>query len=93
MALVKPAGHTGYHYKGLKICGSVWACPLCASKVQERRRQEVAQAIGWATELGKGCAMVSYTFRTVLISRWLIYSANSNKQSPTCAVAGNTSRS
>ncbi len=62
VALVKPAGHTGYHYKGLKICGSVWACPLCASKVQERRRQEVAQAIGWATEFGKGCAMVSYTF-------------------------------
>lgn len=62
VALVKPQGRDSYHYKGLKICGSVWVCPLCASKVQERRRQEVAAAIAWAVGMGKDCAMVSFTF-------------------------------
>ena len=62
VSLVKPAGHDSYHYKGLAHCGSVWVCPLCAAKIQERRRGEVAQAITWAYDLGKSCLMVSYTF-------------------------------
>ena len=33
------------HYKHLFICGSVWMCPICAAKVSERRRVELAQAI------------------------------------------------
>jgi len=62
VALVRPDGKPSYHYKGLRICGSVHTCPLCASKIQERRRQEVAQAIAWGEGQGKALVMASYTF-------------------------------
>ena len=35
-------------YGGLVACGGVWACPVCATKVQERRRAEIASAFAWA---------------------------------------------
>lgn len=36
------------HYSGLIVCGSIWSCPVCASKITERRRVELAKAIaGW----------------------------------------------
>jgi len=28
-------------YGGLCVCGSIWACPVCASKISERRRVEL----------------------------------------------------
>jgi hypothetical protein len=36
------------HYKGLQTCGSVWLCPCCASKIEERRRLEIVQVFVWA---------------------------------------------
>lgn len=36
------------HYGGLVTCGSVWACPCCAPKIQERRRQELQTLVDWA---------------------------------------------
>lgn len=62
LSMVKPAQRSSYHYKGLATCGSVWVCPLCASKIQERRRQEVAAAVAHMKALDKGAAMVSFTF-------------------------------
>ena len=62
LALVKPAQRDSYHYKGLMTCGSVHTCPICASKIQERRRQEVASAIAYATRNGNESVMASYTF-------------------------------
>lgn len=59
---VRPAGRESWHYKGLATCGSVWACPLCASKIQERRRQEVAAAILHAAVIDRAPVMVSFTF-------------------------------
>lgn len=32
-------------YGGLQTCGSVWACPVCAAKISERRRVELLHAI------------------------------------------------
>ncbi len=32
-------------YKHLFLCGSVWACPVCAAKITERRRVELSGAI------------------------------------------------
>jgi hypothetical protein len=29
------------HYGGLMTCGSVWMCPICSSKITERRRREL----------------------------------------------------
>ena len=62
VSLVRPAGRPTYHYKGLATCGSVWVCPLCAAKIQERRRQEVAQAIVYAATIDRAPFMVSITF-------------------------------
>ena len=59
---VRPAGRSTMHYKGLMTCGSVWSCPICASKIQERRRQEVEQLTAWMESQGKTALMVSYTF-------------------------------
>ena len=51
------------HYGGLQTCGSVWACPVCAAKVTERRRQELGAAIQ-AWEAQGGCVlMATYTLR------------------------------
>lgn len=62
LSMVRPADRDSYHYKGLATCGSVWVCPLCASKIQERRRQEVEQAIAWAEAKNRAGYVVSYTF-------------------------------
>jgi len=62
LSMVRPADRDSYHYKGLATCGSVWVCPLCASKIQERRRQEVEQAIAWAAAQERAGYVVSLTF-------------------------------
>ncbi len=54
--------HKGAFYSGLVTCGSVWACPVCASKVQERRREEVAKGMEWAYANGLQPVMVTLTF-------------------------------
>lgn len=46
--VMKSAEHGRAHYKGLQTCGSVWVCPCCASKVEERRRQQIEQVFTWA---------------------------------------------
>jgi hypothetical protein len=51
------------HFTGLQTCGSVWACPPCASKIAERRRGELEDAIAVAREKGHGVLVAAYTFR------------------------------
>jgi hypothetical protein len=62
----KPKAYAGAFYSGLMLCGSVWSCPVCAAKVQERRREEIAQAIAWAYDKkrsgGLQPVMVTLTF-------------------------------
>lgn len=36
---------SGTYYRGLMICASVWACPVCSAKIAERRRAELEEAI------------------------------------------------
>lgn len=38
-------------YRGLITCGSVWTCPVCASRITERRRVELRQALETNPEL------------------------------------------
>lgn len=53
---------TKAHFKGLITCGSVWSCPVCASKVSERRRLELVQALNaWQGKGGK-VYMLTLTF-------------------------------
>jgi len=48
-------------YSGLAVCGSVWCCPVCSAKIQERRRDEISNGINWAYENGKTCSMITLT--------------------------------
>jgi len=54
--------HNAAFYAGLVTCGSVWSCPVCASRIQERRRLEIEQAITWAESQGLVCVLVTFTF-------------------------------
>lgn len=48
------------HYKNLTVCGSIWNCPVCASKISERRRLELRSALEiWPG----GLIMASYTLQ------------------------------
>ncbi|MBB1489657.1 protein rep, partial [Oceanospirillum sediminis] len=60
---VKKSSKTGKHYYGgLATCGSVWACPVCAARIQEVRRVELAEGMASAYKLGLQPVMVTLTF-------------------------------
>ena len=72
--------HKRAFYSGLIVCGNVYACPVCAAKVQERRRIEITKMFdaAYKGELGanKKVIMVTFTFShkfgddlTVLLKR------------------------
>lgn len=49
-------------YGGLMVCGSVWTCPVCAAKISEKRRDELAQAFTLHKNDGGKIAMLTLTF-------------------------------
>ena len=49
-------------YQGLQVCGSVHLCPVCAAKIAERRRVEVAGAIATAKAMGLQVFLLTLTF-------------------------------
>lgn len=57
-----PARKSG-HLAGLMACGSVWSCPVCSSRISERRRVEVSTAIEWARAAGLQVALATLTLR------------------------------
>lgn len=54
--------HGKAFFSGLVTCGSVWSCPVCAAKIQERRREEIAQAVDWAYAKGLQPVLITLTF-------------------------------
>jgi len=50
------------NYRNLATCGSVWACPVCAARIQERRRLELEHLVEWAEGQGLQAIMVTFTF-------------------------------
>lgn len=48
-------------YGGLMVCGSVWICPVCASKISERRRAELKEASNVYREAGGNLTMLTLT--------------------------------
>lgn len=50
------------NYRNLATCGSVWACPVCSSKIQERRRLELEHLVQWADDQKLQAIMVTFTF-------------------------------
>ena len=55
------AEKTSTYYRGLQVCGSVWSCPVCASKITERKRQELVQVIDQHTATGGGVMLLTLT--------------------------------
>ena len=49
-------------YTGLQTCGSVWTCPVCANKIQEVRRLEIASAMKYFYHQKKQAVMITITF-------------------------------
>lgn len=47
------------HFKGLQTCASVWACPVCAAKISEKRRVELVEAV--STHKAQGGAVLLLT--------------------------------
>lgn len=62
VAVLRGAENGTAFFRGLVACGSVWSCPVCAAKVQERRREEIAAAFDWAYANGLQPVMVTTTF-------------------------------
>lgn len=57
------AGGESSGYAGVSTCGSVWACPVCASKIAYVRAAELAQVLGWANKMGHTVALLTLTAR------------------------------
>lgn len=49
-------------YGGLAVCGSVWTCPVCASRISEKRRKELKQTLALHKKAGGHVAMLTLTF-------------------------------
>lgn len=50
------------HYSGLATCGSVWNCPVCSTKITERRKAELEQAANLHIAAGGAMYMVTLTW-------------------------------
>ena len=49
------------YYKGLRVCGSVWTCPVCAAKISERRRVKLALSVDTHKAAGGEVALLTLT--------------------------------
>lgn len=63
MVVSEDQGRRVAGFQGLSTCGSVWACPVCASKVAARRQREVAEAVTTWHRRGGRVAMLTLTMR------------------------------
>lgn len=52
----------------MRVCGSVWSCPICSSNIAEGRRDQVERALKVARSRGYSVLMVTRTVRHS--SRW-----------------------
>lgn len=50
-------------WKGIKICGNVWGCPVCASRISQTRRAEMNTLLAWARKEGLIPVMLTLTAR------------------------------
>ena len=55
--------HHGCHYGNLMVCGMPWTCPPCATRISERRREEIDMATErHIEETGGKVFMITLTF-------------------------------
>lgn len=51
------------HFRGLEQCSRVWTCPVCAQRITNERRKELAFALAAAKKKGWTAILVTYTLR------------------------------
>jgi len=51
----------GAHYDSVFTCGSVWTCPVCSSRIQHRRHEELKTGIDYWQGLGGQVVMLTLT--------------------------------
>lgn len=59
--ILKTIKQETFHYGNLAVCGSVWTCPVCASKITENRRQEIIQGVDTCQSRGGGVYLATFT--------------------------------
>lgn len=52
----------GVGFRGVVTCGSVWHCPVCANKIAEHRRAELATGMALHQAMGGKVYMMTLTF-------------------------------
>lgn len=61
LQVLKSREHNKAFFSGLEVCASVWACPVCAAKISERRRAELVTALALAKARGWDVFMMTLT--------------------------------
>ncbi|GAI60458.1 unnamed protein product [marine sediment metagenome] len=61
LQVFKSQEHNKAFYAGLQVCASVWACPVCAAKISERRRAELVTALAVARSTGMQVYLLTLT--------------------------------
>ncbi|MEJ2871750.1 hypothetical protein WCD74_28600 [Actinomycetospora sp. OC33-EN08] len=61
--ITNPDGTRTAAYGGLKTCGSVWSCPVCAAKIATRRADDLATVMRAVDELGGSAFLLTLTMR------------------------------
>lgn len=64
-----PHGGRRAGFAGLQSCGSVWACPVCSSKILAERQDEIDRAVTAWTGLGAARGQVAMAVFTVRHNR------------------------
>jgi hypothetical protein len=59
--ILKTADFQRAHYGGLRRCGSVWWCSVCAATIAERRRAELVAAVATAKAMGWSVYLMTCT--------------------------------
>jgi len=59
---VKRDIHGHAHWSGVSVCGSVWTCPVCSTKIQRSRRDEVKKALRTHRLNGGYALLANFTF-------------------------------
>lgn len=59
--ILKGKTNSKAHYKGLYVCARLWACPVCAAKISERRRMELVGALASAKAQGLQVKLLTLT--------------------------------
>lgn len=50
-------------FRGVKVCGNVWGCPVCAARIAHKRREEANAALAWGRSVGVVPVMITLTAR------------------------------